>query len=778
MANEKVVASLVGKLSWQADHRPLASFEKRLDAVAAKMKSLNDLAKSKVTVTLKLNEAAWSKKVSQLQRTNIQLSNISVASANLTAVKAKIKERLDTTKILFKDVKVSVPSLVAMRAAVKESIQKETFDINVMPKWKQALDSLKTWRKKIEDRWTIRFNATINKAKFYQNAKAAVDSVTKRIGTLQIVEPKIKLSVDRPALRAEIASVLREIERQAKIKIQLNAGVSGGGGGGGSSGGRGPMGARQSMLAGGVAGTAATWGRGFIPGLSGAFAVSHLNRLNQELQAQDLALTAVTGSEDAAKAQKEWVRNLTSTLGVVTKDTLPAYTRMLASGTTSGYSTESVQNIFTGVSAYGRTMGLDPEAMKGTLRAVEQIINKGQVMSEELKGQLAERAPGVVSAMAEAAGFGTDPDAVAKLFEAMERGEVKSRDVMERFSGILLERAKQGGALEKAMQAVAAQQARFTNAWHDSVRVFGLGGFENQLGEFFGHGADEMGRATPLVKALGGAFEYLMRPVNAVVISIGKFGEQLPKIAQWAGVSEKALLGFMGLFALNLTPIGRVVTLLGGMALAIEDVIKAVEGKDSYTKRWFDSLTPEDQNAILSTGTALRDLADAIKGLVQLKDSGKSFFESVTPFIKTTAEEIRLLAEAVSRLIQDMQKLAGFKLPNIRGAYTPAGMIAEAPGAMADRGGILGIIGDIFGWSPRAERVKEAYDASSVRQRTLSGQIGGGRVEQSNSVIIQKIEIANPNAAPSDIASAINSSIQDAFSLHYSSMRGNIAPAR
>lgn len=386
MANEKVVASLVGKLSWQADHRPLASFEKRLDAVAAKMKSLNDLAKSKVTVTLKLNEAAWSKKVSQLQRTNIQLSNISVASANLTSVKAKIKERLDTTKILFKDVKVSVPSLVAMRAAVKESIQKETFDINVMPKWKQALDSLKTWRKKIEDRWTIRFNATINKAKFYQNAKAAVDSVTKRIGTLQIVEPKIKLSVDRAALRTEIANVLKEIERQAKIKIQLNAGVSGGGGGG-VSGGRGPMGSRQSMLAGGVAGTAATWGRGFIPGLSGAFAVSHLNRLNQELQAQDLALTAVTGSEDAAKAQKEWVRNLTSTLGVVTKDALPAYTRMLASGTTSGYSTESVQNIFTGVSAYGRTMGLDPEAMKGTLRAVEQIINKGQVMSEELKGQ-------------------------------------------------------------------------------------------------------------------------------------------------------------------------------------------------------------------------------------------------------------------------------------------------------------------------------------------------------------------------------------------------------
>ena len=405
---------------------------------------------------------------------------------------------------------------------------------------------------------------------------------------------------------------------------------------------------------------------------------------------------------------------------------------------------------------------------------------RGGVLRPLLNTNVAERAPGVISAMAEAAGLDPkkDPEAVSKLFKMMEDGLLKSKDVMEEFSRILLERAKEGGALEEAMKSVAAEQSRFKEAWNKSVMQFAEAGFESAMREFFSNTAEEISRATPLVRTFGAVFQAIMRPVNAAIISIGKFGEQLPKIAQWAGISEKALLGFMGLFALNLTPIGRVVTLLGGMALAIEDVIKAVEGKDSYTKRWFDSLTPEDQNAILSTGTALRDLANAIKGLVELKDSGKSFFESVTPFIKTTAEEIRLLAEAISRLIQDMQKLANVKLPNVRGAYTPAGMIGEIPGAMADKGGIVGIIGDMFGWSPRAERVKEAYNASSVRQRTLAGQIGGGRVEQSNSVIIQKIEIANPNATPSDIASAINSSIQDAFSLQYSSMRGNIAPAR
>ena len=403
---------------------------------------------------------------------------------------------------------------------------------------------------------------------------------------------------------------------------------------------------------------------------------------------------------------------------------------------------------------------------------------RGGALRPLLNINVAERAPGVVSAMAEAAGFGTDPDAVAKLFEAMERGEVKSRDVMERFSGILLERAKQGGALEKAMQAVAAQQARFTNAWHDSVRVFGLGGFENQLGEFFGHGADEMGRATPLVKALGGAFEYLMRPVNAVVISIGKFGEQLPKIAQWAGVSEKALLGFMGLFALNLTPIGRVVTLLGGMALAIEDVIKAVEGKDSYTKRWFDSLSPENRATLLETKTALDDMATALAGLFSKDTESTTFFTELTKFAMTTAREIRDIARAITELIEAIGKLKG---TNFQIAALPVSP-QSAMASVKPEGEQISWWRALLNPLGEARRVAEADKVAKERRmaQTVAEKINSSNTSTraTNTVTIQKIEIANPNATPSDIASAINSSIQDAFSLQFSTMRGNISPTR
>ena len=79
-------------------------------------------------------------------------------------------------------------------------------------------------------------------------------------------------------------------------------------------------------------------------------------------------------------------------------------------------------------------------------------------------------------------------------------------------------------------------------------------------------------------------------------------------------------------------------------------------------------------------------------------------------------------------------------------------------------------------------RVVEADKTAKDRRMTqiVAEKINssGSSTKATNTVTIQKIEIANPNATPSDIASAINSSIQDAFSLQYSSMRGNIAPAR
>ncbi len=152
------------------------------------------------------------------------------------------------------------------------------------------------------------------------------------------------------------------------------------------TGGRGILG-RAGM--GGALGAASSNIAGFLPGFGGAYALIGINRTNQELQGQKLAMTSVTGSEQAGAEQINWVRKLADEVGFNFKQSTPAYTRMLASGKSTGLSTESVQNIFSGVAKYGRVQGLSSEDMKGSMRAIEQMMNKSQVMSEELNIRLA-----------------------------------------------------------------------------------------------------------------------------------------------------------------------------------------------------------------------------------------------------------------------------------------------------------------------------------------------------------------------------------------------------
>lgn len=126
---------------------------------------------------------------------------------------------------------------------------------------------------------------------------------------------------------------------------------------------------------GGAVGAASSGIAGFLPGFGAAYSLMNANRINQELQGQRLAMTAVMGGGAAGGEQQNWLRNLAETIGFDFRQTQPAFTRMLASGTSSGLSTKSVQNIFQGVSEYGRVMGLDTESMKGGMRAVEQMMN-------------------------------------------------------------------------------------------------------------------------------------------------------------------------------------------------------------------------------------------------------------------------------------------------------------------------------------------------------------------------------------------------------------------
>jgi hypothetical protein len=144
----------------------------------------------------------------------------------------------------------------------------------------------------------------------------------------------------------------------------------------------------------------------------------------------------------------------------------------------------------------------------------------------------------------------------------------------------------------------------------------------------------------------------------------------------------------------------------------------------------------------------------------------------------TTAREIRDIARAITELIEAIGKLKG---TNFQIAALPVSP-QSAMASVKPEGEQISWWRALFNPLGEAMRVVEADKTAKDRRMTqiVAEKINssGSSTKATNTVTIQKIEIANPNATPSDIASAINSSIQDAFSLQYSSMRGNIAPAR
>lgn len=212
------------------------------------------------------------------------------------------------------------------------------------------------------------------RARIQQAIGSSPIKVKLAVADIRVANPQIKLTVDRQHLRSEIQSILAQIQREARIRLDL----------------RGDFGPRPhprpspgaSGAAGAGLGAAAYgYGRGFLPGLGGAYAITQLNQINQQMQGQQNALTAIMGSEAAGKEQSQWLRGLADRLGIDYRQTSPSFAKMLASGQSSGMDTGTIQGVFQGVSEYGRVMGLDTESMKGSFKAIEQMMGKTQVMS-------------------------------------------------------------------------------------------------------------------------------------------------------------------------------------------------------------------------------------------------------------------------------------------------------------------------------------------------------------------------------------------------------------
>lgn len=126
-------------------------------------------------------------------------------------------------------------------------------------------------------------------------------------------------------------------------------------------------------------------------------------QVNKETETLTRGLTAVFGAGQG-EVQFEKLVGLANTYGLALHDLSRNYLSLNASSKGTILEGQESEKIFRSLSAAMAVLGADTLTTQRAFRAVSQMISKGQVYAEELKGQLAEALPGAIQIFARSMG--------------------------------------------------------------------------------------------------------------------------------------------------------------------------------------------------------------------------------------------------------------------------------------------------------------------------------------------------------------------------------------
>lgn len=184
------------------------------------------------------------------------------------------------------------------------------------------------------------------------------------------------------------------------------------------------------------------------------------------MDAAQRTLQFATGDGAASMA---FVRRVSQELGLELVSTSRAFGQIAAAAKGSTLEGEPTRKLFQSVASAAAVMGLSADDTAGALKALGQMISKGKVQAEELRGQLGERLPGAFQIAARAMGVTTQ-----QLDKMLQDGKVIANDFLPKFAREL--KLSLGDAPQAAAQSFQAQVNRIKNAWTDLLLSVGNSG--------------------------------------------------------------------------------------------------------------------------------------------------------------------------------------------------------------------------------------------------------------------------------------------------------------
>ncbi|MCZ5528362.1 tape measure protein [Escherichia coli] len=237
---------------------------------------------------------------------------------------------------------------------------------------------------------------------------------------------------------------------------------------------------------------------------------------------------------DQSTQVKKFIQDLTQITGMDTTETQAQFASFGASAkNTMGL--EGSEELFKNLTGYARLMGRSDEQIQRALTAVSQMASKGQVMSEELKGQLSEALPGATQAFAKALGL-----TEKQLFDKMKNGDVKASDALPKFAKELGSQIDSRGGWKAIQDSTQTMLGNLRNTWNNSLTDI-FRGSEDGLQDF-------TRSLTTLLNSLGGSGKTLGESLGGLMSDMSHGVDSLTDISyKVRGFFDEVTLAYRGL---------------------------------------------------------------------------------------------------------------------------------------------------------------------------------------------------------------------------------------
>ena len=306
------------------------------------------------------------------------------------------------------------------------------------------------------------------------------------------------------------------------------------------------------------------------------------------LNAQNLALNQVFESEAQVAYQREFLADITNRYGMELKTTTDGYIKYSAAVKGTALEGEKARDIYASFSGASAKLGLSAEQNTGIFKALEQMISKGKIQAEELRGQLGDRMAGAFKLFADGIGVST-----SELDNMLKKGEVIADDVLPKVSDRLNE--VYSLSTSDNIDTVAAAQQRLSNQWTTFLLTITenkelmnyLSDFIEGLGELLGFALDVLVVKGEDGRSVMSDLVYVLESLSGTFILML---ENLGLVSDELQDSSKKTLSFMDNMEQLKTTINLVTDTVIYLADTLGSLFALADGWNAFSNKVGDSV--------------------------------------------------------------------------------------------------------------------------------------------------------------------------------------------